>query len=392
MRKLTRISQLVLLVVVLAGLLGCQPGTPDIVKVGAIFDLTGATSDVSVPYANGVRDYVEYINAQGGINGRKIQLIDHDYGYNIERAKALYDKLIKEDKVIAIMGWGTGDTEALRERIAADKVPFMSASYAEELTIAAKSPYNFLIGVTYSDQMRIALQYIRNNWQDASRPPRVAFIYNDTAFGKSPIEDGRAYAAAHDIQIVADTVIPLAVIDATSELKKMAEARPDYAIVQQTTGPASIIVLNAHQLGLPTKFVVLNWAADEKFISLCGQAAEGVLGTVPFPFISENAPGLKEISKFNEARGVKAASRNIRYVQGWVTMQVMAEGIRLAGNNLTGEKIRQALETMTGLNLGGITPPITFSATSHKGVAALRIYQVQNGQWVPVTDYIKAQP
>ncbi|MDH4136038.1 MAG: ABC transporter substrate-binding protein, partial [Anaerolineae bacterium] len=98
------------------------------------------------------------------------------------------------------------------------------------------------------------------------------------------------------------------------------------------------------------------------------------------------------IRAFNQARGIDPATRNIRYVQGWVTMQVMTEGIRRAGDDLTGKGIREGLESLTDFQTGGITAPITFSPTSHKGATALRVYQVQEGEWVPITDYLEAQP
>lgn len=384
--------RVVMAIALMLSLGGCGPRTPDVIRVGAIFDLTGATSEVGIPYADGVRDYVQYINERGGINGRQIELIDEDYGYNIERAEALYTRLVEEEKVLVIMGWGTGDTEALRPRIAADHIPFMSASYSEDLTIMETAPYNFLIGVTYSDQMRIALQYIVDNWTDTSRRPRVAFLYNDTRFGLSPIQDGRDYAAAHGTELVDEQLVSLSALDATEQLQAMAAKNPDYAIVQETTNAGSVILLGAQELELPTQFMLLNWAADEKLIALAGEAAEGALGTVPFALITEDAPGLAEIRSFSQAQGVVAATRNIRYVQGWVTMQVMAEGIRRAGDDLTGEGIRRGLESLTDLDTGGITAPITFSPTSHKGAKALRIYQVQGGRWVPITDYIEAQP
>jgi branched-chain amino acid transport system substrate-binding protein len=386
----------IIVAILMVCLNGCGPRIPDVIRVGGIFDLTGATNEVGIPYADGVRDYVQYINQQGGINGRQIELIDEDYGYNIERGKELYARLVEEEDVLVIMGWGTGDTEVLRPLIAADGIPFMSASYSEELTVIETAPYNFLIGVTYSDQMRIALRYILDNWTDTSRPPRVTFIYNDTPFGLSPIQDGRDYAAAHSVEVVDEQIISLSALDVTDELRAMASTNPDYAIVQETTAAASVIVLTAREMDLPTQFILLNWAADEKFVSLCGEAAEGVLGTVPFSFISDvgeaAAPGLAEIRAFNRARGTDPSTCNIRYVQGWVTMQVMAEGVRRAGDDLTGKGIREGLETLTNFETGGITPPITFSPTSHKGAMALRIYQVQEGEWVPISSYIEAQP
>ena len=206
-------GRVIIVVALMVCLNGCGPRIPDVIRVGGIFDLTGATNEVGIPYADGVCDYVQYINQQGGINGRQIELIDEDYGYNIERGKELYVRLVEEEDVLIIMGWGTGDTEVLRPLIAADEIPFMSASYSEELTVIETAPYNFLIGVTYSDQMRIALRYILDNWTDTSRPPRVTFIYNDAPFGLSPIQDGRDYAAAHSVEIVDEQIISLSAID-----------------------------------------------------------------------------------------------------------------------------------------------------------------------------------
>jgi branched-chain amino acid transport system substrate-binding protein len=75
-----------------------------------------------------------------------------------------------------------------------------------------------------------------------------------------------------------------------------------------------------------------------------------------------------------------------------MTMQIMLEGVRLAGDDLTGPAIRAAFESMTDFDTGGITAPISFSPSSHKGAVGLKIYQVQEGQWQPITDYIQAAP
>ena len=115
-KRLSRVF--VRIVSILCGtvLLGC--GTDDAsdgglhtIKIGAIFDLTGATSDVGVDYADGVRGYVDWINAQGGIAGHTIDLFYQDYAYQVDRAEQLYSQFVQEGAVV-FMGWGTGDTEA----------------------------------------------------------------------------------------------------------------------------------------------------------------------------------------------------------------------------------------------------------------------------------------
>ncbi|NIN68085.1 MAG: ABC transporter substrate-binding protein, partial [Anaerolineae bacterium] len=59
-----------------------------------------------------------------------------------------------------------------------------------------------IVGTSYSDQFRIALKWIKETWTDPSRPPRVAFIYNDTGYGRSPLEDGRVYAEKIGVEVV----------------------------------------------------------------------------------------------------------------------------------------------------------------------------------------------
>ncbi|HEV7863084.1 MAG TPA: ABC transporter substrate-binding protein, partial [Acidimicrobiia bacterium] len=102
------------------------------VKIGAIFDLSGPTADEGTPFSEGIRDYVSYRNGQGGIDGHKIALSWQDYGYKVPQGEQLYSQFVSQGAV-AFMGWGTADTEALKSRVTTDKIPFMSASFAETL-------------------------------------------------------------------------------------------------------------------------------------------------------------------------------------------------------------------------------------------------------------------
>ena len=113
-------------------MLGGALAQDDAIKVGAIFDLTGATSDVGTSYADGIRAYVDWVNGNGGIDGQMIDLLWEDYSYQVPNAEDLYTQFVDQG-VVAFMGWGTGDTEALRGRVAEDQIPFMSASYAASL-------------------------------------------------------------------------------------------------------------------------------------------------------------------------------------------------------------------------------------------------------------------
>jgi branched-chain amino acid transport system substrate-binding protein len=143
---------------------GGTGGAAEPIKIGALFDLTGATAEVGTPYSIGEQAFIDWKNSQGGIGGRQLQLIHDDYAYQVPKAEELYSKYVTQDKVVAVAGWGTGDTEALKGKISGDKLPFISASYSAALANPSETPYNFLVGTTYSDQLIIGQKWALEDW------------------------------------------------------------------------------------------------------------------------------------------------------------------------------------------------------------------------------------
>ena len=86
------------------------------IALGGIFDRSGATKEIGSGYADGVEDYIRYVNENGGINGKPLKFYAKDCEYKISAAYSWYEEL-KQKNVLAIIGWGTGDTEALSPKI-----------------------------------------------------------------------------------------------------------------------------------------------------------------------------------------------------------------------------------------------------------------------------------
>jgi len=355
------------------------------IKIGGIFDLTGATSDVGVPYAEGMKAFVAFTNEKGGVNGRQITLVSDDFNYQIPRAEELYNRLTAQENVVAILGWGTGDTIALTPKITKDKLPFMSASYSEDLVSdVTKTPYNFMIGVTYSDQARVLLKYIKDNWK-GSAPPKVSMSFSDSPFGKSPVADAKAFIEKNDITNTTDVVVALNSLDMSPQLLAVKSAAPDFIITNHTAAPTAVEAKSAKAAGLDkTGLATINWGFGERTVELGGSAVEGMLGTVVAAPFSEDVPGHKEIKDYLIKTGKDPAKTPVNYVQGWLTAKVLFEGIRRVKGEVTGESIKAALETIKDYDTGGISDKITFSDKSHKGVLGARVFQVKNGKWVQV--------
>src|SRR5262245_65777025 len=158
---------------VLVGLLaiglGAAPAeAQNIIKIGNLVDLTGPTSDQGKDIAQGRTDAVQYFNERGGVNGKKLELVSVEYGFQPPRAVAAYKRFVEVDKVLLVLGYGTPDTEALRPMITKDKIPYISGSYSGHLTDPRNTPYNFPGGVDYTSQMSIFLYYLMETRKDTS--------------------------------------------------------------------------------------------------------------------------------------------------------------------------------------------------------------------------------
>jgi branched-chain amino acid transport system substrate-binding protein len=352
------------------------------VKVGGIFDLSGATADVGTPYAEGVKGFVDHWNKQG--DGPQIELSSEDYKYDVAVAERLYSRL-KSEGVVAVQGWGTGDTEALRGRITADRLPFMSASYADTLVDPAETPYNFVVATTYSDQMRLALEHIAETAPGA----QVAVFHHDSPFGESPLEAGEEKADELGLGFRA-YAMPAEATDFVPQLNRAKAQGANYVVIQNVSTPASQVAKNIKEQGLDMTVVCLNWCGDEQFIELAGEAAEGALGVLPFAPATAQAEGLTQPSEYLSSTGGNLDDQGVHYVQGWYTMAVMAEAIKTAAENgeVTGDAIKSALEELSAFDTGGISAPIDFSAESHAGMPGSKIYEVKDGKWTEATDLL----
>src|SRR5216684_555424 len=364
------------------------PAAGEEIKVGGIFDLTGVTSDVGKSFAKGVRDGVQWTNENGGINGKKIHLADVDYGYKMPEAVAAYKRMVNDDKVIMINGWGTGDTEQLKDQVNADKMPYISASFSAHLTDPTKTPYNFFVAPSYSDQLRAWLKWVKDDWKDKSRNPKVAFFYGDNKYGKSPIEAGKQYGKEIGVDIVDEEIVPGVFQDATSQLLNMKQKGADYAYINVTTTGVSTIVKDAKKLGLNTKFGSNPYGFSEALPAVAKEAAEGVTGVMPHVPFGENVPGMKRLNDFH-LKHHPNDTHDALYVRGWSYVLVWSEALKRADKDkaLTGEGVKKALEGLRDFDLGGLTSKVTYTPTDHRPATKTPIYMVKSGKLVKVAEY-----
>ena len=121
--------------------------------MGNSYDMTGPTANATRFLTEGVRIYFEYINSEGGINGRKLKVVFEDDRYSVPAALAVFKKLVYRDGIFAIIGpQATGGVTSLFRYIAKEKTPLFTGA-ASEIIYIPPERYVFGHGVSSRDEV-----------------------------------------------------------------------------------------------------------------------------------------------------------------------------------------------------------------------------------------------
>jgi branched-chain amino acid transport system substrate-binding protein len=366
------------------------------IKLGSLNDLTGPTSDVGKDVALGIREAVQYVNDTGGINGKRLRLYLYDYGYRVPEAITTYKRFRDFDKVVGVLGWGTGDTEALSPTVGKDRIPYLSHSFSAKLTDPKTAPFNFVYGTDYSSNARAAMTaWFDEVWMKDARfrdarakgdKPRVVMFYHlAVPYASAPIKALKEHAALLGFEVGPDQNVTLTALDVRSQVLAVRDFRPHLVWHGNTTMSVAAAIKDAHALGLGADHIVNNWGYDENLVRLAGPAAEGVMGIAVTAFYGESAPLMDKVVEYAKKvnPGVPQEARMIRTVQAWTQVLMMAEAMRRAdkAGKLTGPGLREAFETFRGWTPGLGVPPITLTATDHRTSSVIPIYRIRGGKF-----------
>ncbi|MFH1623890.1 MAG: ABC transporter substrate-binding protein [Pseudomonadota bacterium] len=361
--------------------------TDDTVKIGLLADQTGLAASVTVPMTEAARVYFRYINDGGGINGRKIVTIVEDDHYSIPGAISAFKKLIFKDEVFAILfNGGLGQTLALERQIKKLKVPVMPLTIADKLTTPLRK-YVFTMSASYDDGLKIIIDYIMRDLK--AKNPRISHVYPDIEFGKSGVETVEKYLPKYNLKLVSKEVVPVPAIDATSQVLRSIRTNPDYIIFNSAAAGCIAFLKGAKKYGLKSKIIGGFYVSTEDIISSSGDSAKDILAVSPFCYWYDDSPGMVELRKITTKYQPQTKPKTRSYTQGWIISMIWAEGLKRAGRNLTPDTLVQALETFDKFSTGGISTPVSYSSTNHKGGRGFKLYKtdMERETYVPITDY-----
>ncbi len=365
------------------------------IPIGHLMDNSGATSDVGLPYGQGVADALAWVNSRrSGVAGRPVNVSGFDYGYAAPRAVSQYQSWTGRTRVVAIQGWGTADTEALVRFVTRDRIPYISGSYSAALTDAAgqsgrqgvePAPYNFFYGPSYSDALRGMLQWAAQDWRARGQQGRPKYVHMGAnhPYPNSPKEAGETLARELGFDVLPAIQFALTPGDYTAQCLTLRNGGANYAYLGNTAG-SNISVLRACQTaGVQVQFMGNVWGMDENAMKAAGSAANGVVFPVRTGAVwGGDAPGMaqvREISRVSDAAGT--SYRPVHYLAGICSAMLMVEAMETAaegGGQVTGERIRDgfyARQNWVPRGFEGVCNPSTFTAQDHRGTLRVALYR-----------------
>lgn len=366
--------------------LSARAGAQDSVFVGHLADYTGATSFVGKFYGPGVADAISYINANGGIDGTMIDFETVDYAYKVPEAIATYKRWASQKDMVAMQGWGTGDTEALISFVARDQIPVWSASYSGHLTdptgknpkTKKPAPYNFFYGPSYSDGCRAMVQWAAEDAEDKGIDnPRFVHTGDNHPFPNAPKAACADYAAELGMEVLPPIVVPLKPGDFKAQCLSIKESGADYAFVGNLGGSVVSMLSSCATVGTDVTYMANIWGGDYKTI-LAANAQDYIFPSAS-PFWGSSEPGMELVEAIYEQGGVdKSEPPTHHYMRGICSVYYMAEAMKWAKANggITGENVRNGMyqkKNWVPEGLEGVCLPSTWTPEDHRGTTVVSV-------------------
>lgn len=337
-----------------------QGVTGDEILLGQTTALSGPLAELGMEATAGAKAYFDYVNAQGGIHGRRIRLISLDDGYNPQKAVMNVKQLIEKDQVLSLFGvLGTPANVAIMPLIQQTGVINFGPASGSNLV---RQPFNrlvFHVIPSYTDELAKIVDHLM-----VRGITKIGVVYLNNPFGKEGLIALEQIMATHNLKLAGTASIEDNGADAEKAVTTLRQVAPQ-AIVMVTAGKASFDFIKTYnQRAVGMQYFALSVMASQTAIKALGKDGVGVVvsQTSPFPFSATN----KVVQEYQHVmKKMDVKNWSFASMGGFISAKVMVDGLRHAGRNLSRERLIEALESMGKTDYDGFV--INYGKASHLG-------------------------
>jgi branched-chain amino acid transport system substrate-binding protein len=356
---------------------GDTPGVTDTeVVVGTHMPLTGPAAAGYSKIAPATKAYFDYVNANGGVNGRKITYKIMDDGYNPSNTQQVVRQLVLQDKVFAILnGLGTPTHTGVLDFLKTNRVPdLFVASGSRSWNQPDKYPGTFGFNPDYTVEGKILATHVK----ETHAGKKVCFLGQDDDFGRDSlagIEKILGPVAAKQSYVTSNPNVG-------PQMGALKSAGCQVVMLATVPGFTALSIGTAAKIGFKPAFVVSNVGSDPttlaKTLGAAAPLLEGVVAANYLPLANETDNAWIQLyTKVNSQYNNNAELDN-NVVYGMSVGYLFVQALQAAGKDLTREKIIEAVEK-GGFTGPGLTP-VRFSKADHSGYGGEQLTKITGGK------------
>src|SRR5712671_5508298 len=341
----------------------CAEGVEkDVIRLGQTADLSGSRAANAKEFNAGAVLYFDNLNKQGGVFGRRIELITRDDAYKIDQSVANARELIEKDHVFLIFGTvGTENFKAVEAQVTTPAgVPLFAPSSGAEILRAPYKRYVFPVRAGYHAEMEKIVEHLAT-----VGVTRISVFYDDDSFGKDLLVGIERAMAKRNLKIHSSASVDREGKMIGDAVKTIGPTRPEATIVGSAGSTALRFVQEMLKQGYNMPYYMNSAINVASFTKELGQDARGMAVVQMMPAVNDASVSVaREFRKVAETKpGTPLTSKGL---EGFVAAKILVEGLKRAGKDLTREKLVKALEGVHNLDLGGIAA--RYSETEHLGL------------------------
>ena len=354
------------------------------ILIGSSLVLEGPANFLGTQTNHGMLTYINSVNEQGGVNGRKIKVIAYNDNYEPLPCVQNTQKLINEDRVFALACYVGTPTSAKAQPVWTNaKVPLTGFFTGAEVLRAPFNRYNIHIRASYYQEAAA----IVDAFVKELKLQKIAVFYQYDAFGEAVKKGTEIALEKYGMVPVEYGSFERNTLNIEEGLKKIVDAQPEAVVMVGTYAPLALFVKEAKKAGLTrTLFHTVSFVGPEAFAKELGADTNNVVVTLVMPpYTDSEIPVVKE---YLEAlpKYYPADSANFVSLEGYVNAKVLVEGLKRAGKDLTREKYIDAVETVKAGEMGtGLH--LNYGPYDHLGLDKVYISQIQDGKYKEVKDW-----
>lgn len=329
------------------------------ILLGQSAPFSGAAEQLGLQFYMGAQMFFDGLNAQGGVNGRTVEIQRLDDGYEPERCIANTKQMLDQG-VFALFGYIGTPTGVVALPLATEaKVPFFAPFTGAEVLRAPFNRYAIHVRASYFDE---TAAIIRQNTSTGIK--KVAVFYQNDAYGKAGLEGVTRALKELNMEPISLGTVERNSTEVDKAVEDIMVQRPEAIVQISAYKSCATFIRAARKRGFAGNFFNVSFVGTQALLDELGPDARGVVVSqvMPFPYTPVTPIAGEYLAAVKSKSG---RSPNYSSMEGFVAAKVFTEAVRRAGRNLTRENFINSVQSIRNLDLGGF--PVDFGPAKHTG-------------------------